>query len=51
VPIGPAGRDQILTVISRSAAGLSEVQSIPCRFVPLVGESGFRDTGDEEPRQ
>jgi protein-L-isoaspartate(D-aspartate) O-methyltransferase len=51
VPIGPAGRDQILTVISRSAAGLSEVQSIPCRFVPLVGESGFRDIGDEEPRQ
>ena len=41
VPIGPAGRDQVLTVITRSAEGLREVESIPCRFVPLVGAGGF----------
>ena len=41
VPIGPAGRDQVLTVITRSADGLHEVESIPCRFVPLVGAGGF----------
>ena len=50
VPIGPAGGDQSLTVISRTAEGLHEVESIPCRFVPLVGASGFRDPGDEESR-
>ena len=49
VPIGPAGSDQTLTVITRTPAGLSEVESIPCRFVPLVGASGFREPGDEEP--
>jgi len=49
VPIGPAGSDQVLTVITRTPAGLSEVESIPCRFVPLVGASGFREPGDEEP--
>jgi len=41
VPIGPAGRDQVLTVITRSADGLHEVETIPCRFVPLVGAGGF----------
>jgi len=50
VPIGPAGSDQTLTVITRTPAGLSEVESIPCRFVPLVGASGFHDSGGEEPR-
>ncbi len=41
VPVGPAGGDQMLTVVSRTAEGLREVESIPCRFVPLVGASGF----------
>jgi hypothetical protein len=50
VPIGPTGSDQTLTVITRTPAGLSEVESIPCRFVPLVGASGFHDSGGEEPR-
>ena len=50
VPIGPAGGDQVLTVISRTAAGLREVESIPCRFVPLVGASGFDETDDSGPR-
>lgn len=51
VPIGPAGRDQVLTVVTRSAAGLREVESVPCRFVPLVGASGFPEGPDEERRQ
>ena len=41
VPVGPAGGDQVLKVVSRTAEGLREVESIPCRFVPLVGASGF----------
>ena len=49
VPIGPAGGDQVLVVVTRTAAGLHAVESIPCRFVPLVGESGYRDVEDEEP--
>ncbi len=50
VPIGPAGRDQVLTVVSKTAHGLTEVESIPCRFVPLVGASGFHDAGGDEPQ-
>ncbi len=50
VPIGPAGRDQVLTVVSKTAGGLTAVESIPCRFVPLVGASGFHDAGGDEPR-
>ena len=46
---GPAGGDQVLVVVTRTAAGLHAVESIPCRFVPLVGESGYRDVEDEEP--
>ena len=46
VPIGPAGGDQVLTVVTRSAEGLREVESIPCRFVPLVGAGGFAETDD-----
>ena len=41
VPVGPAGGDQVLKVVSKTAQGLREVESIPCRFVPLVGASGF----------
>ncbi len=46
VPIGPAGGDQVLTVVVKMADGVREVESIPCRFVPLVGASGF-DEGDD----
>ncbi|HMK92613.1 MAG TPA: protein-L-isoaspartate(D-aspartate) O-methyltransferase [Thermoleophilia bacterium] len=45
VPVGPAGRDQVLHVIERTADGLREVESVPCRFVPLLGESGFQVEG------
>jgi protein-L-isoaspartate(D-aspartate) O-methyltransferase len=50
VPVGSVGGDQVLTVVSRTAAGLSEVAGIPCRFVPLVGERGFHDPGAQDPR-
>jgi protein-L-isoaspartate(D-aspartate) O-methyltransferase len=42
VPVG--GRwGQRLEVIVRSPEGPAIVRSVPCRFVPLVGEHGFRD--------
>jgi protein-L-isoaspartate(D-aspartate) O-methyltransferase len=42
VPVG--GRwGQRLEVIVRSPEGPAVVHSVPCRFVPLVGEQGFKD--------
>ena len=40
VPIG-GRRGQRLQVIVRSPEGPAVVRSVPCRFVPLVGEEGF----------
>jgi protein-L-isoaspartate(D-aspartate) O-methyltransferase len=41
VPVG-GQRAQRLEVIVRSSEGPAVVHSVPCRFVPLVGEEGFR---------
>lgn len=41
VPVGRR-RVQRLEVIVRSPEGPAVVHSVPCRFVPLVGEEGFR---------
>ena len=42
VPVG--GRwGQRLEIVVRSPEGPAIVRSVPCRFVPLVGEEGFRD--------
>ena len=41
VPVG-GPRAQRLEVIVRSPEGPAVVHSVPCRFVPLVGEEGFR---------
>jgi protein-L-isoaspartate(D-aspartate) O-methyltransferase len=42
VPVG--GRwDQRLEVIVASPEGPAVVRTVPCRFVPLVGEEGFRE--------
>jgi protein-L-isoaspartate(D-aspartate) O-methyltransferase len=40
VPVG-ARRGQRLEVIVRSPEGPAVLRSVPCRFVPLVGEEGF----------
>jgi protein-L-isoaspartate(D-aspartate) O-methyltransferase len=40
VPVG-GRRGQRLEVIVRSPEGPAVVRSVPCRFVPLVGEEGF----------
>jgi protein-L-isoaspartate(D-aspartate) O-methyltransferase len=40
VPVG-GERVQRLEVIVRSPEGPAVVHSVPCRFVPLVGEEGF----------
>ena len=42
VPVG-GRRGQRLEVIVRSPEGPAVVRSVPCRFVPLVGEEGFTD--------
>lgn len=42
VPVG-ARRGQQLQLIVRSPEGPAVVRSVPCRFVPLVGEEGFTD--------
>jgi protein-L-isoaspartate(D-aspartate) O-methyltransferase len=40
VPVGRAGI-QRLEVIVRRPEGPAVLESVPCRFVPLVGEEGF----------
>jgi protein-L-isoaspartate(D-aspartate) O-methyltransferase len=40
VPVGARGVQQ-LEVIVRSPEGPAVVHSVPCRFVPLLGEEGF----------
>jgi protein-L-isoaspartate(D-aspartate) O-methyltransferase len=40
VPVGARGA-QRLEVVVRSPEGPAVVHSVPCRFVPLVGEGGF----------
>ena len=42
VPVG-GEHVQRLEVIVRSPEGPAVVHSVPCRFVPLVGEEGFGD--------
>ena len=42
VPVGDR-RGQQLQLIVRSPEGPAVVRSVPCRFVPLVGEEGFGD--------
>jgi protein-L-isoaspartate(D-aspartate) O-methyltransferase len=40
VPVGK--RVQYLEVVVRSPGGPAVARSVPCRFVPLVGEGGYR---------
>jgi protein-L-isoaspartate(D-aspartate) O-methyltransferase len=42
VPVG-GRRGQQLQLVVRSPEGPAVARSIPCRFVPLVGEQGFSD--------
>jgi protein-L-isoaspartate(D-aspartate) O-methyltransferase len=41
VPVGGRG-GQRLELVIRSPEGPAVVRSVPCRFVPLVGEGGFK---------
>ena len=43
VPVG--GRRQHLAVVTRGSEGPVIRQSVPVRFVPLVGEEGFQEPG------
>jgi protein-L-isoaspartate(D-aspartate) O-methyltransferase len=40
VPVGPL-YEQFLQVIVRSPEGPAVLRTVPCRFVPLLGEEGF----------
>jgi protein-L-isoaspartate(D-aspartate) O-methyltransferase len=42
VPVG-SRRDQQLEIVIRGPHGREERTSVPCRFVPLVGEAGFAE--------
>ena len=42
VPVG-SRRDQQLEIVIRGPDGREERTSVPCRFVPLVGEAGFAE--------
>jgi protein-L-isoaspartate(D-aspartate) O-methyltransferase len=42
VPIGPL-RSQELRLVVRSPEGPAVLRSVPCRFVPLLGEEGFEE--------
>ena len=41
VPGGPAGRDQVLTVVTRTSRGFERATDVACRFVPLLGAAAF----------
>ena len=41
LPVGERS-EQRLEVVVRSPEGPARLRSVPCRFVPLVGEEGFR---------
>jgi protein-L-isoaspartate(D-aspartate) O-methyltransferase len=41
VPVGDADGQRLLVAV-RSPEGPAVLRSVPCRFVPLVGEEGFR---------
>jgi protein-L-isoaspartate(D-aspartate) O-methyltransferase len=43
VPVG-ARREQLLEVVVRSPEGPATLRTVPCRFVPLLGAEGFRET-------
>ena len=44
VPVGRLGHQELLVAV-RSPEGPAVIRSVPCRFVPLLGEEGF-PTGD-----
>jgi protein-L-isoaspartate(D-aspartate) O-methyltransferase len=42
VPVG-SRRGQRLEIVTRNPAGPAVARSVPCRFVPLVGQEGFAE--------
>jgi protein-L-isoaspartate(D-aspartate) O-methyltransferase len=51
IPLGEAHRDQVLTVFRREGDEYPVEESVPCRFVPLVGDhaGGRRGKRSSEP--
>ena len=48
VPIGPTKDTQTLTLLVRDGLTWTRQAQIPCRFVPLIGEQGFAETGEKQ---
>jgi len=42
IPVGSATSQELL-IITRHADGYSQLRSVPCRFVPLLGQEGWAD--------
>ena len=42
VPVGDWRRSQVLVIVTRTGGSFTTQESIGCRFVPLIGEGGFR---------
>jgi protein-L-isoaspartate(D-aspartate) O-methyltransferase len=42
IPVGSATRQELL-IITRHADGYAQLRSVPCRFVPLLGQEGWAD--------
>jgi protein-L-isoaspartate(D-aspartate) O-methyltransferase len=49
IPVGPDESHQVLTRIVREASGFREEPLQDVRFVPLIGEQGFRAAGPRMP--
>jgi protein-L-isoaspartate(D-aspartate) O-methyltransferase len=45
IPVGSITRSQEIVIARRVAGTISVQRSIGCRFVPLIGRSGFADEG------
>ena len=41
VPVGPSESQQLL-LITKEKGSPVVVESVPCRFVPLIGAGGYR---------
>ncbi|HSO22299.1 MAG TPA: protein-L-isoaspartate(D-aspartate) O-methyltransferase [Chondromyces sp.] len=49
IPVGPTRFEQRLVRVTRTDGGFEEEQLEPVRFVPLIGEEGWRESGNPGP--
>ena len=49
IPVGPTRFEQRLVRVTRTDGGFEEEQLEPVRFVPLIGEEGWRESENPGP--